>query len=48
MPIAKLGQISIYYEIHGSGEDVVLIAGFASSKDIWFRQILEPTAGRGS
>jgi len=39
MPIAKLGRIGIYYEIHGAGEDVVLISGFASSKDIWFRQI---------
>ncbi len=41
MPIAKLGQIGLYYEIHGTGEDLVLIAGFASSKDIWFRQIPE-------
>jgi pimeloyl-ACP methyl ester carboxylesterase len=41
MPIAKLGRVRICYEAHGSGETVVLIAGYASSKDIWFRQIPE-------
>lgn len=39
MPIAKLRHVSIRYERHGSREDVVLIAGFASSSDTWFRQI---------
>jgi len=41
MPTAKLGQIGIYYEIHGAGEDVVLISGFANSRDVWFRQVPE-------
>jgi pimeloyl-ACP methyl ester carboxylesterase len=39
MPIAKVGGINIYYEIHGTGEPLVLIFGYAGHSGLWFRQI---------
>jgi len=39
MPIAKVGDINIYYEIHGKGEPLVLIYGYAGDSGLWFRQI---------
>jgi len=39
MPIAKVGDINIYYEIHGKGEPLVLIYGYAGHSGLWFRQI---------
>ena len=28
MPIAKVGDINLYYEVHGKGEPLVLIMGY--------------------
>jgi pimeloyl-ACP methyl ester carboxylesterase len=39
MPVAKVGDINIYYEIHGTGEPLVLIYGYAGHSGLWFRQI---------
>ena len=39
MPTVKVGDINIYYEIHGQGEPLVLIMGFGSNSGQWFRQI---------
>jgi len=39
VPIAKVGDINIYYEIHGKGEPLVLIYGYAGHAGLWFRQI---------
>jgi pimeloyl-ACP methyl ester carboxylesterase len=39
MPNAKVGDINIYYEIHGKGEPLVLIYGYAGHSGLWFRQI---------
>ncbi|TFF92798.1 alpha/beta hydrolase [Candidatus Thorarchaeota archaeon] len=41
MPYADVGDIEIYYEIHGPPEapPLVLIGGWASYRWIWFRQI---------
>ncbi|MFW9804383.1 MAG: alpha/beta fold hydrolase, partial [Candidatus Thorarchaeota archaeon] len=41
MPFETVGDIDIYYEIHGPPEapPLVLIGGWASYRWIWFRQI---------
>jgi 3-oxoadipate enol-lactonase len=39
MSTAKVGDISIYYEIHGKGEPLVLIMGYTGDSGLWFRQI---------
>jgi 3-oxoadipate enol-lactonase len=39
MSTAKVGDINIYYEIHGKGEPLVLIYGYAADSGLWFRQI---------
>ena len=43
MPYAPVGDIDIYYEIHGrhDGPPLVLIGGWASFRWIWFRQVPE-------
>lgn len=39
MSTAKVGDINMYYEIHGKGEPLVLIYGYAGHSGLWFRQI---------
>jgi 3-oxoadipate enol-lactonase len=39
MSTAKVGDINIYYEIHGEGEPLVLIMGYGSPSGWWFRQV---------
>jgi pimeloyl-ACP methyl ester carboxylesterase len=39
MPTAKVGDISIYYQVHGTGDPLVLIYGYAGHSGLWFRQI---------
>jgi len=39
MPIAKVSDINIYYEIDGKGEPLVLIYGYVGHSGLWFRQI---------
>jgi pimeloyl-ACP methyl ester carboxylesterase len=31
MPTVKVGDVSIYYEIHGEGEPLVLIMGYGGN-----------------
>lgn len=35
MPIAKVNDISMYYEVHGHGEPLVLISGFSADHLSW-------------
>jgi pimeloyl-ACP methyl ester carboxylesterase len=35
MPKVKVGDINMYYEVHGKGEPLVFIAGFTSSLEVW-------------
>jgi len=39
MPKVKVGDVNIYYEVHGEGEPLVLITGFTASIEMWFRTI---------
>jgi 3-oxoadipate enol-lactonase len=39
MSTARVGDINIYYEIHGKGEPLVLIYGYGGHSGLWFRQI---------
>lgn len=41
MPKAKVGDIEVYYEIHGEGEPLVLIEGLGYYHWMWFRQVPE-------
>jgi pimeloyl-ACP methyl ester carboxylesterase len=36
MPTTKVGDISIYYEIHGKGEPLLLIMGYGGNSARWF------------
>ncbi len=38
MPIAKLGNLSLYYEIIGQGQPLVMIRGVGSNVDHWYEQ----------
>jgi pimeloyl-ACP methyl ester carboxylesterase len=38
MPKVSVNGLQLYYEIHGDGEPVVLIPGFAAGRWIWFKQ----------
>lgn len=35
MPIQKLSDIKIYYEQHGSGDDLILIGGLSADHQVW-------------
>ena len=35
MSIAKLNNLNIYYEVHGEGEPLILIAGFTADSQSW-------------
>ena len=35
MATAKVGDINIYYEVHGEGEPLILISGYAGSSALW-------------
>ena len=39
MPTVKVGDISVYYEVHGEGEPLVLIMGYGHNSGHWFSQI---------
>jgi 3-oxoadipate enol-lactonase len=39
MPMTKLGDAELYYEVHGEGYPLVLIRGLGSNVDHWYRQI---------
>ena len=36
MPVARVGDINLYYEIQGSGDPLLLIMGYAFSSGHWF------------
>lgn len=38
MPVAAVGDIHIYYEIHGDGEPLLLIMGYGANSSWWFNQ----------
>lgn len=39
MPRTKIGNIEMYYEVHGSGEPIVLIHGLSMDSSTWFNQV---------
>jgi 3-oxoadipate enol-lactonase len=39
MPRTRIGNIEMFYEVHGSGEPVVLIHGLSMDSSAWFNQI---------
>ena len=39
MPTIKVGDINIYYEVHGEGEPLLLIMGYGGNSRWWYRQI---------
>jgi 3-oxoadipate enol-lactonase len=39
MPRTRIGNIEMFYEVHGSGEPVVLIHGLSMDSSTWFNQI---------
>lgn len=39
MPIARANGIQMYYEIEGSGDPVVLIAGLGADAHFWYKQV---------
>jgi len=39
MPTVKVGDVNIYYEVHGDGEVLILIMGLGGSLEWWFRQV---------
>jgi 3-oxoadipate enol-lactonase len=39
MPKVRIGDIEMYYEVHGSGEPVVLIHGLSMDSSTWFNQV---------
>lgn len=41
MPTIKIRDINLYYEIHGTGEPLVMINGYADNTRHWFRQLPE-------
>lgn len=43
MPIVKLGDIDQYYEVHGRGSPIVLIAGYTCDHTFW-NQVRKPLA----
>jgi pimeloyl-ACP methyl ester carboxylesterase len=36
VPVTKVGDINIYYEVHGKGEPLLLIMGYGSNSGHWF------------
>lgn len=38
MPVLKINEDSIYYEVHGQGEPVVLLHGLGGNHATWFQQ----------
>ena len=39
MPVAKIGNHSLYYEIIGQGQPLVMIRGVGSNVDHWYDQV---------
>lgn len=41
MPFRKVGDIKIYYEVHGNGEPLVMISGCGMDSSVWLPQAQE-------
>jgi pimeloyl-ACP methyl ester carboxylesterase len=39
MPVVTVGDINIYYEVHGEGEPLLLIMGYGASSRWWLSQV---------
>jgi 3-oxoadipate enol-lactonase len=39
MPRTRIGNIEMYYEVHGGGEPIVLIHGLSMDSSTWFNQV---------
>lgn len=39
MPKTRIGNIEMYYEVHGSGEPLVLVHGLSMDSSTWFNQV---------
>jgi 3-oxoadipate enol-lactonase len=39
MPRTRIADIEMYYEVHGSGEPIVLIHGLGMDSSTWFNQV---------
>ena len=39
MPVVKVGDINLCYEVHGKGQPLILITGFASAQNLWYSQV---------
>ena len=39
MPVAKIGDLSLYYELIGQGQPLVMIRGVGSNVDHWYDQV---------
>ena len=39
MPVAKVGDINLCYEVRGKGQPLILITGFASAQNLWYSQV---------
>jgi pimeloyl-ACP methyl ester carboxylesterase len=39
MPVARVGDISLYHEVHGQGPNLVLIEGIGFYTWMWYRQV---------
>jgi 3-oxoadipate enol-lactonase len=39
MPKTRIGDIEMYYEVHGTGEPLVLIHGLAVDSSVWINQV---------
>jgi 3-oxoadipate enol-lactonase len=44
LPKAKVGDLNIYYEIHGDGFPLVMISGLSSNIDWWDPRIIQETS----
>jgi len=39
VPVARVNDINMYYEVHGRGEPLVLISGLGGASDMWWQQV---------
>ena len=39
MPITRIGDIDMYYEVHGTGEPLVLLHGLSLDSSVWIKQV---------
>jgi len=39
MPMKKVGDINMYYEIHGDGEPLLLLMGLGGGSSMWWQQV---------